>query len=65
MIFYNKIHGEPLMIVNLKCVGCAQCIVFCPKDAIEVKGKAYINENCIRCKICISYCPVEAIEENI
>ncbi|MCZ7397242.1 MAG: 4Fe-4S binding protein [Candidatus Methanoperedens sp.] len=52
------------MKVDNNCVGCGQCAVFCPQDAIVVFGRASINEKCIECGICVAYCPVIAISEN-
>jgi len=51
------------MKVGKECVGCGQCVVFCPYDAITVFGHASMNEKCVACGICIDYCPVCAIHE--
>jgi uncharacterized protein len=51
-----------------KCIGCAECTVWCKGQAIEVKGegkekKAQINpENCVGCAECILTCPQGAIQ---
>lgn len=51
-----------------KCIGCAECTVWCKGQAIEVKGeekekKAQINpENCVGCAECILACPQGAIQ---
>ncbi|MEM2924933.1 MAG: 4Fe-4S binding protein [Methanocellales archaeon] len=50
------------MFISERCVGCGQCIAFCPVNAIEISGRAKVNENCINCEICKSYCPLDAIE---
>lgn len=52
------------MRVDKSCVGCAQCAVYCPKEAITVLARAAINEKCIECGICAQYCPVRAISED-
>lgn len=43
------------------CVGCGNCITYCPVNAITVDGKAVIGKSCIGCGECISICPVRAI----
>ncbi|RKZ27199.1 hypothetical protein DRQ26_03405 [bacterium] len=47
-----------------KCIGCRQCLVVCPTDAIRmVKGKAIIDpEKCIGCGECAKVCPTNAIK---
>jgi len=51
-----------MIVVTEKCVGCATCMLVCPKDAITVEGKAEVNhELCENCKKCVLYCPVDAI----
>lgn len=50
------------MVVTERCVGCATCMLVCPKDAIRVEGRAEINrELCEECRKCMLYCPLEAI----
>jgi len=46
-----------------KCIGCGECLRFCPFKAIELKdGVAYIDPNkCRDCGRCIDVCPVGAI----
>ncbi|MBN1133549.1 MAG: 4Fe-4S binding protein [Methanosarcinaceae archaeon] len=53
------------MKINQACVGCAQCVAFCERDAIRVKGRAYIMETCIDCGMCAAYCPMKAIEVSV
>lgn len=46
-----------------KCVGCGQCVPFCPAEAIKVWGKAELKkEGCNDCLLCMGYCPVDALE---
>ncbi|AEF96725.1 4Fe-4S binding protein [Methanotorris igneus] len=48
-----------------RCVGCGECVPFCPFEAIKTYGKAIIDkEKCTNCGICIKYCPISAIEED-
>ncbi|MEW6139920.1 MAG: 4Fe-4S dicluster domain-containing protein [Thermodesulfobacteriota bacterium] len=45
-----------------KCVGCAECVVACPKGAIRlVKKKATVDESCTECGACLRVCPEEAL----
>ncbi|MGB3907074.1 MAG: 4Fe-4S binding protein [Methanomethylovorans sp.] len=53
------------MEISKRCVGCGQCAAFCPKEAIIVKGIAFITADCIQCRICMAYCPMKAIEESV
>lgn len=50
-------------ILSNKCVGCADCIDVCPKDAITIiRGKAVIDsEKCIGCGQCLYICSFYAI----
>ena len=52
------------MRISIECVGCGQCVVFCPCEAISVFGMASIADNCTLCGICVPYCPLGAIRED-
>jgi ferredoxin len=53
------------MIVLDKCVGCGECVPFCPFEAITTYGKAIIDEEkCTECGVCIDYCPISALKNN-
>jgi NAD-dependent dihydropyrimidine dehydrogenase PreA subunit len=47
------------------CIGCGQCVIVCPVQAIELKdNKAIINQDqCVECAVCYrdAECPVKAI----
>jgi NAD-dependent dihydropyrimidine dehydrogenase PreA subunit len=47
------------------CIGCGQCVIICPVQAIElVDNKAVINKDqCVECAVCYrdAECPVQAI----
>ena len=60
----RKEVSENMLVVNEnKCVGCGQCVPFCPTEALKVWGIAeVIPENCTECLECIDYCPVDALE---
>lgn len=51
-------------VLTGKCTGCRLCIVHCPANAIEIKGKtAYIKEDtCIGCGDCLVVCREDAIK---
>ncbi|MGJ3240106.1 MAG: ATP-binding protein [Anaerolineae bacterium] len=47
------------------CIGCRECVMACPTDALAQKdGKATLTypEQCIYCLICEDICPIDAIE---
>ncbi len=43
------------------CVGCAQCFLVCPEDAMDVFVVAKVNERCTGCERCENACPARAI----
>ncbi len=50
-------------VSNEKCVGCGQCSVFCPEEALRAWGWLKVDETrCTDCGICVEYCPVDALE---
>ena len=50
-------------VLSYKCVGCADCIDVCPKDAITLKrGKAVIDpQECNGCRQCVYICSFFAL----
>lgn len=48
-----------------KCIGCGQCVIICPIEAIEIKNeKAVIDDDlCVECSVCYrdANCPNNAI----
>ena len=55
--------ASPTIYID-KCVGCSECIKFCPVNAISlIKDKAKIKDGiCIGCATCIGVCPSGAID---
>ncbi|MDH5174419.1 MAG: 4Fe-4S dicluster domain-containing protein [Elusimicrobiota bacterium] len=56
------------MRINLeKCIGCMECISYCPARAITARGaKCTVDENrCFECYVCLTsgICPVDAFEK--
>ncbi|WP_048057978.1 DUF362 domain-containing protein [Methanothermococcus okinawensis] len=50
------------MTVLDKCVGCGECVPFCPFEAITTYGMAIVDkEKCTECGICVDYCPIDAL----
>lgn len=49
-----------------RCVGCGNCVCWCPVNAISIsEKKAQMNPDlCIGCGECISACPIRAISPN-
>jgi electron transport complex protein RnfB len=48
-----------------ECIGCTQCIVACPADAILGSAQqmhTVIANECIGCNLCIAPCPVDCID---
>ncbi len=58
---------DQLPLVSEKCIGCGNCVEFCPEAAIEIvvvkgKKKAVIDyQYCKGCGICSEICPLKAI----
>jgi NAD-dependent dihydropyrimidine dehydrogenase PreA subunit len=52
-----------ILVDQRKCVGCGQCVVACPEEALRVWGTCTVGDECTECLVCIDYCPVKAIEE--
>lgn len=59
---------EPRPVISKRCVGCGDCVRYCPKKAIELsdrgaKARAVIDEKrCIRCYCCQELCPQKAVD---
>ncbi|MFX1588663.1 MAG: DUF362 domain-containing protein [Promethearchaeota archaeon] len=55
-----------MLIKEELCIGCGQCVIICPVDAISlVNEKAVINKDkCVECSVCYQYadCPTKAIK---
>ena len=60
-----------MRIDEKECVGCRQCLVYCPMGAISMDEEAeaaMIDEDeCVECGVCFRsrVCPVDAFEEEL
>jgi ferredoxin len=55
-------------IIQARCIGCGQCLSFCPMSAITLEKKSWINpEECVECGVCwrSRVCPVDAIRPGL
>jgi hypothetical protein len=51
-------------VIKKKCVGCAECAITCPFNAIRIDrgGKAKIDyKKCKGCEACVEACPMKAL----
>jgi Fe-S-cluster-containing hydrogenase component 2 len=57
--------GFRIIIDENKCVGCEDCTLVCPTNAIDmIDGKAVIDQSkCIKCDICVPQCTYDAIKK--
>jgi NAD-dependent dihydropyrimidine dehydrogenase PreA subunit len=59
------------MRINEECVGCRQCVPYCPMEAIGMDEEANLaiidKDECVECGVCFrsKVCPVDAFEEEI
>ena len=54
-----------LMLDEAECVGCGQCHLICPEEAITAWGLAVIDrDKCTECLECINICPAGAAKLN-
>lgn len=53
-----------VVVDEMRCVGCARCLPFCPEEAIKVYGQAEIDgSKCNECFLCMENCPNDALFE--
>jgi len=48
-----------------RCTACGECVVICPTECLEMRGKCPWMPrplDCISCAACVQLCPVDALE---
>jgi len=49
-----------------RCIGCAICVLICPKDAMRMPPSFIVHIDrvkCDQCRECLACCPVDALKE--
>lgn len=61
--FSNRYLRPQPRVLEASCVGCRECYVICPADAIDMKQErpSFDLQKCIRCFCCQEICPEKAI----
>ena len=61
----EAIHpGPELVLFDVKCIGCGECMTICPQQAHEALPdgtRAYHRERCLLCGKCVEICYAEAL----
>ena len=54
--------GHSVRLDKDKCIGCTNCVRYCPTEAIRIRGgiAKIIEERCIDCGECVRKCPQHA-----
>ena len=56
-----------ITILEDKCVGCGECVKYCPMSVFEVLNRKAVpieQDICLECGTCIRNCPENAIQIN-
>ncbi len=63
LALFAAVQNTKPQVWRSSCVGCADCVVHCPVNAITVTdGKAVIDQQkCIDCKFCVTTCQYGAV----
>ena len=54
-----------ITVIEDKCVGCGECVKYCPMSVFEVLNRKAVpieQDICLECGTCIRNCPEKAIK---
>ncbi len=67
----NTIRRYKITIIKDRCKGCGLCVLYCPKEVLQMSKEINIKGNlipkvqkkkkCIGCNLCFKFCPDFAI----
>jgi len=55
-----------IAVVEKKCLGCALCVLICPREAMRMPPSFIVDideKRCNDCRECLGFCPVDALKE--
>lgn len=60
----QRLENEVLFLEQKGCMGCGDCILVCPKEAVSPLGPGRLIDSkaCIRCGSCIKSCPTQSLQ---
>jgi 2-oxoglutarate ferredoxin oxidoreductase subunit delta len=67
----KKTKRYQITIIKDRCKGCGLCVLYCPKEVLEMSKEINVKgnfipqvkkiKNCIGCNLCFKFCPDFAI----